>query len=161
MQKFNDKLVKFGNFLFDNRFKIALIIFFICIIFKINGSSLGLWNSLINTGISPKLNILFGISRSVRSDEFAVLTPMFFGQVNNGFHYFNTAFRAVPTDVFMIYSMPVLSIFQIYRPFLIGFIILGASRGLAFSHFSRNFFQSFSSVISSSSLRPLKNLLLP
>lgn len=124
------KLKQFGDFLYNKRYIFALIIFVICLLFKVNGSSIELWKNIINTNNTN--GVILGISRGVRSDEWAVLTPMFISQVENGFNYFSTSLRATNTDVFMVYALPVLSIFQIYRPFLLGFIFFGSSRGLSF-----------------------------
>lgn len=127
-----EKLRKILDFLYDKRYRIALILFILCLVFKLNGSSIGLWNGFMNLGHEPDENVIFGVSRGVRADEYAVLTPMFAAQVQNGFQYFNDALRATKTDVFMIYALPVSSIFQIFRPFLIGFIVFGTERGLSF-----------------------------
>lgn len=117
------------DLLYKYRFVLALVLFVTCLIFKINGSSIGCWDSFINL---DKTDFMIGKNRFVRSDEWATLTPMFFSQIENGFHYFNDSLRATPTDVFMIYALPVNCIFQIFRPFLIGFMIFGAERGLSF-----------------------------
>ena len=123
-------LKKFFNYIFNHRYKIALLIFIICVVFKISGSSIGLWNIQMNLE-DRDTHILFGKSRPMRSDEWAVLSPMFKAQTKDGFKYFNSNFRAIKTDVFMIYALPVISIFQLYRPFLLGFIFLGFERGLS------------------------------
>ena len=120
---------KIIEFLYKYRYKICLIIFILCLIIGINGSSIGCWNYLMNLNNTDGALLK---SRTIRSDEWAVLTPMFFSQVENGFHYFNTALRGTTTDVFMVYALPVMSIFQIFRPFLIGFILFGSSIGLSF-----------------------------
>ena len=117
------------DWFYKYRYLIMFIIFCFCILFKISGSSIGCWDSIINTNNS---DFTLGLNRGVRSDEWATFTPMLFGQVANGFRYFNTAFRATSTDVFMVYALPVKYIFQIFRPFLLGFIIFGAERGLSF-----------------------------
>ena len=118
------------NYIFDHRYQIALIIFVLCVIFKISGSSIGLWSDQMNLD-NKDTGIIFGKSSPIRSDEWAVLSPMFKAQTESGFNYFNNNLRATKTDVFMIYALPVLNIFQIYRPFLLGFIFLGFERGLS------------------------------
>lgn len=122
-------LSNFLDYFYKHRFIIMFIVFCLCLIFKISGSSIGCWDNIIN---GKNHDFVLGLNRSARSDEWATLTPMFFGQVANGFKYFNTAFRGTATDVFMVYALPVKYIFQIFRPFLIGFIIFGAERGLSF-----------------------------
>lgn len=129
MKKIKDLLTYFFNCFYKYRFLIMSIIFCLCIILKISGSSIGCWNALFNV---KNNDFLLGINRGVRSDEWATFTPLLFSQVENGFQYFNTALRGTLTDVFMIYALPVKCLFQIFRPFLSGFIIFGPERGLSF-----------------------------
>lgn len=58
-----------------------------------------------------------------------------FSQCLNSFKYFSEAIRADITDVFMIYGLPVMNLMQMFRPFLIGFLFLGISKGLSFFGF--------------------------
>ena len=122
-------LSSFLDYLYRHRFLIMFIVFCLCLIFKISGSSIGCWEGIINVKNSDHI---LGVNRSVRADEWATFTPLLFSQVSNGFKYFNTALRGTATDVFMIYALPVKYIFQIFRPFLLGFIVFGAERGLSF-----------------------------
>ena len=122
---------KCAEWLFKYRYYIAIVVFIMCVLFEISGSSIGMWNNFINANII-KDGVLLGKSRGIRSDEWAVLTPMMFSQSFNGFKYFSEILRADVTDVFMVYALPVLNIMQIFRPFQIGFLFLGASRGLSF-----------------------------
>lgn len=126
---FKRKINSIINLFYKYRFLIMILVFFLCVLLKVNGSSIGCWNSFIDT---KNNDFSIGINRIFRSDEWATLTPMFFGQVENGFKYFNTALRGTDTDVFMVYALPVKFIFQIFRPFLLGFIAFGAERGLSF-----------------------------
>ena len=123
------KLSKALDYFYNHRYLIMFIIFCLCLIFKISGSSIGYWDGVIHVENSDHF---LGINRGVRADEWATFTPLLFSQVANGFKYFNTSLRGTATDVFMIYALPVKYIFQIFRPFLLGFIIFGAERGLSF-----------------------------
>ena len=113
MKTFEKKLRNIFNYIFEHRYAIAIIIFVLCVIFKISGSSIGLWSDQMNLD-NKDTGIIFGKSRPIRSDEWAVLSPMFKAQTESGFNYFNNNLRATKTDVFMIYALPVLSIFLIY-----------------------------------------------
>ena len=115
---------------------IAIIILLICVLFELNGSSIGCWQNFLNTGVE-KSNVIFGKSRRVRADEWATFTPMMFSQKLDGFHYISSLIRGGNTDVFIVYGLPVLNILQIFRPFQIGFLVLGSSRGLSFYWLSR------------------------
>ena len=129
-----ERISKVLDFLYKYRFIIMFVIFLLCIIFKVSGSSIGCWENIFNTKNS---DFVIGVNRGIRSDEWATFTPMIFSQVENGFHYFNTSLRGNLTDVFMIYALPVAYVFQIFRPFLLGFIAFGAERGLSFFWFGR------------------------
>lgn len=120
-----------GNFLYKYRFIIALIIFVLCVFFEISGSSIGMWTQHINSNVTDD-GVLFGVSRGIRSDEWCVLTPMMFSQSFDGFNYFSNIIRGTSTDVFIIYGLPVLNLVQIFRPFQLGFLFLGLSKGLSF-----------------------------
>ena len=134
MKNNESKISRILDFLYKYRFIIMLCIFCLCLIFKVSGSSIGCWENIFNTKNS---DFLIGVNRGVRSDEWATFTPLNFSQIENGFNYFNTSLRGTRTDVFMIYALPVIYIFQIFRPFLLGFIIFGAERGLSFFWFGR------------------------
>lgn len=126
-----------GDFLYKYRFVIAGLILIIGVLFEISGSSISSWNSILQTGITGDVDLIYGTSRSIRSDEWAVFMPMIFSQCLNSFEYFSEAIRGDTTDVFMIYGLPVMNLMQIFRPFLIGFLFLGISKGLSFFWISR------------------------
>ena len=125
-----EKIKKYVDLIYKYRFYIALVIFLLCVIFEISGSSIGMWKQFITSDTSE--GVLLGKSRGIRSDEWAVYTPMLFSQVKDGFNYFSNVIRGGNTDVFIIYGLPVLNLVQIFRPFLLGFIFLGATKGLSF-----------------------------
>ena len=57
-------------------------------------------------------NIL-GVPRGIRSDEWAVSTPMMLSQYYNAsgkFPYFSDTVRGASTDMFMVYGQPVMDI---------------------------------------------------
>ena len=126
-----------GDFIYKYRFIIAILILIIGVLCEISGSSISSWNSILQTGITGDVDLLYGTPRSIRSDEWAVFMPMIFSQCLNGFKYFSEAIRGDLTDVFMIYGLPVMNLMQIFRPFLIGFLFLGISKGLSFFWISR------------------------
>ena len=105
-------------------FFIAILILVVGVLFEISGSSISCWNSILQTGITGDIDLLYGTPRSIRSDEWAVFIPMIFSQCLNSFNYFSEAIRGDITDVFMIYGLPVMNLMQIFRPFLIGFLLI-------------------------------------
>ena len=124
-------LKKIGEWLYKYRYAIAIIIFILCIFLEISGSSIGMWKNWGGMNVDAD-GVLFGKPRSIRSDEWAVLTPMMFSQYFDGFNYFSNLIRGGNTDVFMIYGLPTLNLMQVFRPFQIGFLFLGIAKGLSF-----------------------------
>lgn len=79
----NRKGFKLLDFIYNKRYYIALCILILCVIFQISGSSIGCWENVL--GYNTDRGVLAGISRPIRSDEWAVFTPMALGQVANRF----------------------------------------------------------------------------
>ncbi len=121
---------KITSFLYKYRYLIATVIFILCVFFEVNGSSIGAWSTYFTTGGN---NVLFGMSRLIRSDEWGVLTPMTINQtLTNSFSYFSETIRSTKTDVFLEYGLPVKNILILYRPFYIGYLFLSFAKGYSF-----------------------------
>lgn len=123
---------KILEILYRHRFLVGGIIVAVCTVLKISGSSIGCYFGYLPGG---DFGTAFGTPRGIRSDEFSVFTPMAFAQAadkSGAFSYFGSVFRGTETDMFAVYGQPVKNILMIYRPFQIGYLILGAERGLAF-----------------------------
>lgn len=132
MEKLINLKNKFLDLIYKYRFLIAILLIIIGVLLKLHGSSIGLWNTVFNTGIEDT-SILFGKGRSIRSDEWAVTTPLIFSQSFNHFKYFSNILRGgTDTDAFSLYGLPAINILEIFRPFHLGYIILGIERGLSF-----------------------------
>lgn len=129
-------LKKIGEWIYQYRYYIAIILFIICVLLELSGSSIGCWNDFVHSNVTED-GVIFGKSRGIRSDEWAVLTPMTFSQFFDGFHYFSNMVRAEQTDVFMVYGLPVFNLMQIFRPFQLGFLVLGIAKGLSFFWYGR------------------------
>lgn len=125
------KIEKIGETIYKYRYYIAITIFILCVFFEISGSSIGCWNDFVKTNVTED-GVIFGKSRGIRSDEWAVLTPMSFSQKFDGFKYFSDLVRGSSTDVFIVYGLPTLNIMEIFRPFQIGYLFLGLAKGLSF-----------------------------
>lgn len=135
MLHFIFKLEEMYNFIYKYRFHIVGIIFAIAVLFEYSGSSIGVYNEILQgestgTYFTPVL----GKYRSIRSDEWVVNTPIFVSQAvdtNNKFAYYNDNLRGTMTDMFSVVAPAVWDILTIARPFNIGFLLFGASRGLS------------------------------
>lgn len=126
-------LQPFGNFLYRWRYMVAATVLFACVLLNLNGSSIGCWNGILADGQDDGL--LFGVNRAVRSDEWAVNTPMAFAQYydpQGAYPYFGQVMRGAITDSFIVYGQPVWDIAVLFRPFHWGYLLLGAERGLSF-----------------------------
>lgn len=75
---------------FDRRVLVLLLIFASLLgfatVFRLHGSSIGLWNHIItDNSIVPRNNILWGSPKGIRADEWMVMTPFIISQVAHGF----------------------------------------------------------------------------
>lgn len=119
-----------NSFLHRKRWWIGAGIVALAVIFDVNGSSLGMWNSWL--GMPVGQDVVFGTPRAIRSDEFSVGTPFAFSQYHNEYAYFNSYIGDKASDMFIIKDAPVAVIAELFRPFHWGFLVFGSSRGLAF-----------------------------
>lgn len=121
-----------GELIFMYRYVLAGLLLLGLVIFKVSGSSMGIWQDLMLGKKEQLTSTLWGYTRRIRSDEYGVNFPYLMSQYKNGFPYFNTDIRGTATDMFMVYGQPVWDIAVIFRPFHWGYLILGAERGLSF-----------------------------
>ena len=126
------------NALFTWRYPIALVLLVGLVVAGVSGSSLALWGTLLDGSTNADLQgVLLGIPRSIRSDEFAVFTPMAFSQSHNAYASISEITRGVPTDLTLIYAQPSWALSTVFRPFLWGYLVLGSARGLSFFWYGR------------------------
>lgn len=121
---------KTNEWLHRRRFWIGAAMVLLAVLLDINGSSLGVWNQYL--GRSSGLDVVFGVPRPLRTDEFAINTPLAFSQDYNNYGYFNTILGNRASDMFIIKDEPVWALAEVFRPFHWGYLLLGSSRGLAF-----------------------------
>lgn len=123
-------VMQVGAWLHKYRIRIGIAVVALAVLLDVNGSSMGWWNEFF--GASGQDGVVFGKPRGIRSDEYAVNTPLAFSQAYNDYGYFNSLIGNHDTDVFLIKDAPVWWIAEIFRPFHWGYFIFGSSRGLAF-----------------------------
>ncbi len=114
------------------RYLIAGIVFIGLVVFGITGSSIGY---VTNFFIQEDNDVLYGVSRGIRVDEWGVFTPMTWSQYFDPFgkfSYFSSVVRAESTDVFLEYGQPVASWLMLFKPFFIGYLFLPFEKGMAF-----------------------------
>lgn len=125
--------------IFKYRYLIAGIVLIILVIFEINGSSMGYFVDIMGHDSSNE-GILFGHSRGIRTDEYDVYTPMCVSQTYNNFNMYSDYLTLSPENMTMTYGAPTFSPVTIFRPFLWGYILFGATKGLSFFWCSRLIF---------------------
>lgn len=128
---------KFWHFIDRHRYIIAFLLLVFCVLFQISGSSIGLWSNYLGnmpTSVSDLVanGTIWGIPRSVRSDEWALFTPYNISQYYNHYQQVSEIIRGTATDVTTTYGLASWSVATIFRPFLWGYLILGSARGLSF-----------------------------
>lgn len=127
MEKLTDSAYRY-------RFWISAILGIFLVFFEIHGSSILYWQNYL-TNLTNISQPLIGISRAIRSDEWAVNTPMMLSQYYNHsglFPYFSETIRGALTDTFIIYGQPVRDIAIFFRPFHWGYLLLAPAKGLSF-----------------------------
>lgn len=135
------KLNNMYNWIYKKRFLLALIFLIFAMIMGYSGSSIISYDSIIQ-GESTDLSYkpVLGKARTIRSDEWAVNSPLIFSQElqeNAKFPYFNMSIRGTETDMFTIINAPVKDIVIIGKPFNIGYILFGNKAGLSFWWYGR------------------------
>ena len=125
----------FKYFCFKYRYVLGLSFVILYTICKLNGSSIGILNSFYPYGTDTSR--LLGRARHIRTDEYVVFTEMALSQVQSGFKRFSDIWGYSPSDMFVVYGQPIRNLVAIYRPFSLGYLILGAERGLSFYWSSR------------------------
>lgn len=128
-----------ANFSYRYRYYIAGLTFAILVFLEIHGSSLLYWQNYFE-GSTVNIDTVIGMARGIRSDEWAVNTPMMLSQYFNSsglFPYYSETIRGALTDVFIVYGQPVRDIAVIFRPFHWGYLFLPPAKGLSFFWISR------------------------
>ena len=122
---------RFQNILYKYRWAWGGLVITVCVILKVHGSSIGILFSTHDN------SLLWGTHRAIRSDEYAIFTEMALSQAKTGFQWFSDTWGYTPSDMFIVYGQPVHNLVTLYRPFSVGYIFLGAERGLSFYWCSR------------------------
>lgn len=128
---FKDKVLKCINFIIDHRYLIALIIFIICLVFRISGSSINAYNYALNDKADSDSGIIYGKARSIRSDEYIVHTPYYYSQYYNEYNKISNKMSISGQDMIIGYDAPVLDISLLAKPLTWGYLLLGNDYGLS------------------------------
>lgn len=124
------KVEKVADFMMKYRYIIAGIVLLLLVILKINFSSINMWTIHMN---EPEINnVLLGVARPIRSDEWLTNTSFMLGQTQgeDAYKIYNKNIAQGTSNMFML-SAPVADILAITRPLLWGFIF-GREFGFSF-----------------------------
>lgn len=132
MEKFWEKLRIVGLFCIKWRYVIALIVFVLCVVFQIHGSSMAQYNNLFdNSAEYNSESVIIGKSRVIRGDEWGVSTPYFMSQEYNDFNKESNMMSLDGQDIEIASNGPVLDITILSKPFMWGYVLLGNDYGLS------------------------------
>lgn len=109
---------------------LVITIFSLLVIFRVNGSSIGIYNQAIS-GESHDPNLLLGKSRSIRSDEWLVTTQMVIAQKEAGYPAINTNIGN-GQDMDILLDVPAKDWSQIFRPQNHAFFMLPFENAFAY-----------------------------
>lgn len=129
------RIKRWPGWLYRHRWYVGLGTWGLLTLLQIHGSAIGVYATLLN---DPEVNTdIIGFSRPDRFDEWLNMTSFAFSQYVPGpdgstFNYFNPYLRAVPTDVFIVLGQPVRDICTLFRPFMLGYLVMPPGNGLAF-----------------------------
>lgn len=126
---FDHRLRQIFNFIIKYRYLIALIVFIILVVLKVNGSSMGYWSNYV--GDSAKSTIVAGKYRPIRSDEWEVLTPNYLSQTksNTAFSVINKNMAVSGQNMLLSLGAPVKDIYTLSKPLNWGYLLLGGEYG--------------------------------
>lgn len=116
------------------RWGIACIIILTLTFLQIHGSSIGMYAQLLQ---SDNTGVLLGKIRPIRSDEWAVLTPMILSQYYTGFNLTSDIIRAIDTKPLFAYGVTSWDWIMLFKPFHWGFFAFPPANGLSFFWVSR------------------------
>lgn len=122
-------------YIYIYRYAIALILLVLLVMLELNGSSIGLWNEMLNLKEKDSGAIL-GEPKMIRSDEWMVSTITTLSQYKNDFGWYSELARGTKTDMF-ISEQPVRDVSMIFRIFQIGYLFLSPSKAYSLFWWSR------------------------
>lgn len=116
------------------RWAFAALVFIVCVLLKLHGSSIGMFNAYLPTVSDPaaaQQYSLIGKERYLRSDEWVVQTPAYFSQNYNGYSLYSDKMGIYGENMIIDYYAPVISPVTIGKPLNWGYIMFGNETGLS------------------------------
>lgn len=131
LKKYDKQLQKISEFIIKYRYRIAGIVLAITVLLRINLGSLSMWSSYVNEPDSK--NIVFGVERGIRSDEWLTQSCLMLGETKgeDAYQIYNKNIAQGNLNMLMI-TTPVKDILSIGKPLIWGFLLLGTEFGYSF-----------------------------
>jgi hypothetical protein len=114
------------------RWLILLLLFCVCVAFKLNGSSVGAWDSVLHDTRPRPPGLLLFKPQPIRSDEWQLWTPAALSQARQTPPFPIENFSLGPGRAPLLFNLPVAYYTTFFRPQLWGFFILDFERGFSF-----------------------------
>lgn len=129
---------KIYEFIYKYRYLIGIILLSYITILGYNGSSIAFWNRIIQPD-TDNYDVVLGIARGIRSDEWLVNTPNALSQVYNEFSNVNNTLMGISSNVTLYPSLPAFDISIICNIFNLPFLILPFENAFALMWFGKLF----------------------
>ena len=122
------------DFMYEKRFYLGLLIFIVCVTFKVNYSSSGVLDTWVQPSyLTVENDTIIGKNRSIRSDEYVVSTPTILSQYYNNYSFINKDIMANDTVTSLYPKLPSRNIFTLLTtPQFIGFLFLPVEYAFSF-----------------------------
>ena len=120
-----------GNFCFRYRWALTLVLFLLCVCLRVHGSSIGMYDEMFPSQIMEEETTLFGKPRGIRSDEFGVMTPVYFSQNTNSYRFYSEQMSLSSTNMVLDFYSPVWDWTVLGKPLSWGFLLFGNEVGLS------------------------------
>ncbi|MEP7015577.1 MAG: hypothetical protein ABI925_09065 [Verrucomicrobiota bacterium] len=108
-------------------------LFGVCVLFKLNGSSVGIWDDLYGHGSKTSKSLLLFKPQKVRSDEWQVWTPAALSQSRQSPAFPIENFSLGGGRAPLLLNLPVAYYTTLFRPQLWGFFLFDFERGFSFA----------------------------
>ena len=127
IKQYSDQYLNYYR-IFSTVYIIGFIIFTFLVIGKYNGSSIEIWNRIIQPSYQLNNEVIIGKPRDIRSDEWLVSTPITLSQATGQVNYaeYNNLLGATQNLVTLNPKLPNKNIFSLLSsPNNIGYLLLG------------------------------------
>ena len=128
---FNDK-EKMNNFIYKYRYLIGLTIFALLVVGKFHGSSISIYDSVIQGSTNTDINI-FGHARGIRGDSWVVGIPTTLSQVYNNFKVNGNIISGTMRNLLLYPAPPTFHYSILFRLANLGYLFLPVENAFSFA----------------------------